>query len=316
VKGDGYSDWCFCHAVILVIAIVCLLSCTDPEIAEPGEEIFWIKDFSLFSGGCQSGEPKEVMKLPINGPPHYGGDYIFSAIDYCPRRNMLVITCTAGYETGKTSKIIFFDPDRGLVTREEPLAIKRPARLRVSPDGNDVAIIGITPNETSNDRSCVYNFSISTCTLEPIAEDTFTGVSWDASSEVLYLRSNTANALYEVKVRTKPPSVEKICDGMGITGCKEAYKCYYVDSRGCLFSRDKTGATTLLLSKAPVLNPKYFSYLKYIYGSDDKLLIASFKFWSDQLFILDPVNGFTQKVLADCGAQDCVVWFRGKGTER
>lgn len=315
VTNDGHCGMCLCKVFFLVIVIACFLSCTDHEVTEPGMKVFWVKDFSLLSGGCEPEAPREVLKLPSNGPPKYGGDYIFSAIDYCPGRNLLVIACTADYQTGKTSKIIFLDPDRNVVTRETPVAIKRPLKLRVSPDGNDAVIIGITPDETSNDKSCVYDFSISTGTLEPIADGTFTDVSWDASSEVLYLSSWTAHALYEINMRTKSPRVEKICDGMGITGCKEAYKCSYVDTQGNLFSRDQNGATKLLLSKAPILNPRYFSYLRYVYGSGDKLLVAKFKFWSNESFVLDPVKGSTRKVLGDCGAKDCVVWLSGKANK-
>lgn len=311
MKRDACSCWCFCHAAFLVIALACLLSCTDHETAQPGIEAFWIKDFLLLSGGCDSGAPKEVLKLPSNGPPKYGGEYIFSAIDYSPELNLLVTACTADYETGKPSKIIFLDPERNIVTRECPIAIKRPLKLRVSPDGKDVVIIAITPDATSNDKSRVYDFSISTGALEEIVNGTFIDVSWDASSNILYC-SDTAHGLYEINTRTTPPEVAKIGNGMGITGCKEAYKCYYVDSRGDLFSRNKTGASMLMLSSAPILNPRYFSYLKYVYGSDDKLLVANFKFWSNESFILDPVKGATQKILGDCGAKDCVVWFSGK----
>lgn len=295
----------------LVIVAGCLLGCTGKEVKPvPGMELFWLTDNYLLAGPCFSSKPREVLKL------QQGSDEYFTTIDYSTKDKVLIIAkakwpeaAKAGQPNpGRNASLMLVDPVRGTIKEEVTIPVSRPVRLRVSPAGDDVAILGIT----SGDACSLYIYSFKKHSTTLVASGPFSDVSWDASSELLYLSAAPplTDALFKVDLRSKAPMAKEFLKGIGITGCKEVHTFYYVDLHRDLLKCSGDLPAKLLLSKVPLLNREYFSYFKYTYGSKDKLLVSSFRIKSSEVFMLDPTNGDNWKILGDCGAKDFVAWIQ------
>lgn len=287
-------------ALVLVLGswLACLCS---PNDAQNNTELWLISDFELHHSTGACCQSLRVMGIqPTDG-------YMFSSIDYSPMNQVLVVVQTGIATPSPPSRLLFINPDSGAVASEVQIDAGRVYHSSINAASTDIAMIAIQ----GNDDNTLYIYSLATKELHELARGQFQDCSWDANSEVLYVStSNRVNRLYQISVHSSHPQIAEIATGLAISGCRDAGAFFFADMRGNLFLQNSKQNQKLLFKKVDVLDPRYFSYMKYLKGSDNELAVASFRIKSNELNVLNTSDGKTTRLHDDCGFKDYVAWRR------
>ena len=282
-----------------------LSSCNGQSCRQDNQiELYWLADSCVYSPEGYFWHNKEVQALPQNG------DYIFAALDYSFEEKLLFVASKGNLAQYSDSKLLIFDPARNAVVQQIKIQVMAPVSLSVSPAGKKIAIIG---KSKSDSGSVLYCYLRDLGRLEIVANGPFCDVSWDASGDKVYVSTDmSVHEILEFDLSKDDHSPKILADGIGVCGAKEPGTFFFVDRKARLWT-GKAGCPTKSVScNRNSLDEKYFSYLKYVRGSDDRLLVASFRVSSNEILLVNPTDGAICKVLDDCGAKDVVAWSRAQ----